>query len=159
MEEKGAEATEEEECGRDGVGRESLSGTAAWSKEKWLVHLRWGGYLCQGGISLRKGLITVAILRHYFALFSSLAMSFRRQRKKEKGGFGTNCPSFCLLGNAVLSRPTDNCFCPFEAAGAASLCFSPCLHPGKKDGSLPLSCLKDTFVNASVVLSPFSPKK
>ncbi len=79
--------------------------------------------------------------------------------EERKGFCGTNCPSVCLLGNAVLSRPTENCFCPFEATGAASLCFSPCLHPGKKDGSLPLSCLKDTFVNASVVLSPFSPKK
>ncbi len=54
MEEKGAEATEEEECGRDGVGRESLSGTAAWSKEKWLVHLRWDGYLCQRGDIIKE---------------------------------------------------------------------------------------------------------
>ncbi len=113
MEEKGAEATEEEECGRDGVGRESLSGTAAWSKEKWLVHLRWGGYLCQGGISLRKGLITVAILRHYFALFSSLAMSFRRQRKKEKGFSVQIAPPsvswemrFCLVRQRIVfARP------------------------------------------------------
>ncbi len=49
MEEKGAEATEEEEeCERDGVGRESLSGTAAWSEAKSL-------FTCGGAATCAKG--------------------------------------------------------------------------------------------------------
>ena len=137
MEEKGAEATEEEECGRDGVGRESLSGTAAWSKEKWLVHLRWDGYLCQRGDIIKERVDyrrnPPSLLCPF--LFPCDVISPAEEERKKRF-FGTNCPSVCLLGNAVLSRPTENCFCPFEATGAASLCFSPCLHPGKKDGSL-----------------------